>query len=206
MVMARHPESESKSSCAQDTKAEYLLTPLHTRMKLEISRPPVFYLHVLLPLLTKVSTYAIWSSRSTNQSRGWGMSDQSGPSISLVSWQQQASVLERIATKRWFFSCSHFLVRRTNLSDLCVLCQFDPDSDFGSTIIFLSVLLHPSDQYYFRHRVYFKMQHIRFIPFQKLFLCYQNKTVSSNSAWLTSKIYVQRRESDSSHWDTFGKV
>ena len=113
MVMARHTESESNSSCAQDTKAEYLVTPLHTRMKLKISRPPVFYLHVLLPLLTKVSTYAIWSSRSTNQSRGWGMSDQSGPSISLVSWQQQASVLERIATKRWFFSCSHFLVRRT---------------------------------------------------------------------------------------------
>ena len=100
MVMARHTESESNASCAQDTKAEYLVTPLHTRMKLEISRPPVFYLHVLLPLLTKVSTYAIWSSRSTNQSRGWGMSDQSGPSISLVSWQQQASVLERIATKR----------------------------------------------------------------------------------------------------------
>ena len=63
----------------------------------------------------------------------------------------------------------------SNLSDLCVLCQFDPDSDFGSTIIFLSVLLHPSGQYYFRHRVYFKMQHIRFIPFQKLFLCYQKK-------------------------------
>ena len=94
----------------------------------------------------------------------------------------------------------------SNLSDLCVLCQFDPDSDFGSTIIFLSVLLHPSGQYYFRHRVYFKMQHIRFIPFQKLFICYQKKTVSSNSAWLTSKSYLQRRESESSHWDTFGKV
>ena len=63
----------------------------------------------------------------------------------------------------------------SNLSELCVLCQFDPDSDFGATKIFLSVLLHPSGQYYFRHRVYFKMQHIRFIPFQKLFLCYQKK-------------------------------
>ena len=100
MVITRHTKSESNASSAQDTKAKYLVTPLHTRMKLKISRPPVFYLHVLLPLLTKVSTYAIWSFRSTNQSRGWGMSDQSGPSISLVSWQQQASVLERIATKR----------------------------------------------------------------------------------------------------------
>ena len=86
-----------------------------------------------------------------------------------------------------------------NLSDLCVLCQFDPDSDFGSTIIFLSVLLHPSGQYYFRHRVYFEMQHIRFIPFHNSFYVTKIKPyLQIAPGSLLRFMFNLRRESDSS--------
>ena len=86
----------------------------------------------------------------------------------------------------------------SNLYDLCVHLQFDPDPDFGSTIIFLSVLLHLTDQYYFRQRVYFKMQHSRFIPFHNSFYVTKIKPYIQIAPGSLRFMFNLRRESDSS--------